>query len=151
MDGPAISARALNKRCGQFEAVKGIDFDVRARECFGFLGPNGAGKTTTMRMISCTPPRPPAANWKCSGCGRGSTGDGSSAAWEWYPRRTTWTKRSASSRTWSSTRDTSTSQLLCRGLTGDAGAALASALWIAAVTAAVFVAPLNLLRRRLVK
>ena len=34
-------------------AVDGIDFEVRAGECFGFLGPNGAGKTTTMRMISC--------------------------------------------------------------------------------------------------
>ena len=34
-------------------AVAGIDFEVRAGECFGFLGPNGAGKTTTMRMISC--------------------------------------------------------------------------------------------------
>jgi len=52
----AISARALTKRYGQFEAVKGIDFDVRANECFGFLGPNGAGKTTTMKMIACSSP-----------------------------------------------------------------------------------------------
>jgi lipooligosaccharide transport system ATP-binding protein len=52
----AVSARALTKRYGQFEAVKGIDFEVHPRECFGFLGPNGAGKTTTMRMIACTAP-----------------------------------------------------------------------------------------------
>jgi lipooligosaccharide transport system permease protein len=36
-------------------------------------------------------------------------------------------------------------------LTGDVGAALASALWIVTLTAALFVVPLNLLRRRLVK
>ena len=57
MPDPVVSARSLVKRFGPFEAVKGIDFDVRASECFGFLGPNGAGKTTTMRMIaSASPP-----------------------------------------------------------------------------------------------
>ena len=52
----AVTARALTKRFGPCEAVRGIDFEVRERECFGFLGPNGAGKTTTMRMISCASP-----------------------------------------------------------------------------------------------
>jgi lipooligosaccharide transport system ATP-binding protein len=52
----AVIARGLVKRFGQFEAVRGVDFEVSQRECFGFLGPNGAGKTTTMRMISCTAP-----------------------------------------------------------------------------------------------
>jgi lipooligosaccharide transport system ATP-binding protein len=51
-----VVARGLTKRYGDFEAVKGIDFDVRRQECFGFLGPNGAGKTTTMRMIHCASP-----------------------------------------------------------------------------------------------
>jgi lipooligosaccharide transport system ATP-binding protein len=51
-----VVARDLTKRFGELEAVRGVDFDVRERECFGFLGPNGAGKTTTMRMISCTSP-----------------------------------------------------------------------------------------------
>jgi lipooligosaccharide transport system ATP-binding protein len=51
-----VVARSLVKRFGPFEAVKGIDFEVRHSECFGFLGPNGAGKTTTMRMISCSSP-----------------------------------------------------------------------------------------------
>ena len=51
-----VLARRLAKRFGDFEAVRGVDFEVRERECFGFLGPNGAGKTTTMRMISCTSP-----------------------------------------------------------------------------------------------
>jgi ABC-2 type transport system ATP-binding protein len=46
-----IRVQALEKRYGEFHAVRGIDFDVAPGEVFGFLGPNGAGKTTTMRMI----------------------------------------------------------------------------------------------------
>ena len=46
-----LAARNLRKRYGGFEAVKGVDFEVKRGECFGFLGPNGAGKTTTMKMI----------------------------------------------------------------------------------------------------
>jgi ABC-2 type transport system ATP-binding protein len=33
------------------EAVRGISFQVRRGEIFGFLGPNGAGKTTTIKML----------------------------------------------------------------------------------------------------
>ncbi|MBV9119409.1 MAG: ABC transporter ATP-binding protein [Chloroflexi bacterium] len=51
-----VRARALTKRYGDFEAVKGIDFDVWRQECFGVLGPNGAGKTTTMKMVHCASP-----------------------------------------------------------------------------------------------
>ena len=51
-----IVARDLTKRYGDFTAVDGISFTVKAGECFGFLGPNGAGKTTTIRMISCVSP-----------------------------------------------------------------------------------------------
>jgi lipooligosaccharide transport system ATP-binding protein len=51
-----IVARDLVKRYGDFIAVNGISFSIRAGECFGFLGPNGAGKTTTIRMISCVSP-----------------------------------------------------------------------------------------------
>ena len=46
-----LVARGLKKSYGEFEAVKGVDFEVHRGECFGFLGPNGAGKTSTMRMI----------------------------------------------------------------------------------------------------
>jgi lipooligosaccharide transport system ATP-binding protein len=49
---PLVLARDLVKRFGDFEAVRGIDVDVRRGEAFGFLGPNGAGKTSTMRMIA---------------------------------------------------------------------------------------------------
>ncbi|WP_101524751.1 ABC transporter ATP-binding protein [Nocardioides houyundeii] len=51
-----IRATALRKSFGTFEAVKGIDVDVRRGEAFGFLGPNGAGKSSTMRMIAAVSP-----------------------------------------------------------------------------------------------
>jgi lipooligosaccharide transport system ATP-binding protein len=47
---PLLRARALGKRFGTFEAVKTLDLDVRAGECFGLLGPNGAGKSTFIGM-----------------------------------------------------------------------------------------------------
>ena len=47
-----IRLKQVVKRYGKFEAVKGIELEIRAGELFGLLGPNGAGKTTTMRMIA---------------------------------------------------------------------------------------------------
>ena len=41
----------LHKKYGDFEAVKGIDFEVATGEVFGLLGPNGAGKTTTVEIL----------------------------------------------------------------------------------------------------
>jgi ABC-2 type transport system ATP-binding protein len=46
-----ISVRDLVKRYGDFEAVKGISFEVHEGEIFGLLGPNGAGKSTTLEII----------------------------------------------------------------------------------------------------
>ena len=46
-----IQVEALHKSYGDFPAVKGIDFEVRAGEVFGLLGPNGAGKTTTVEIL----------------------------------------------------------------------------------------------------
>lgn len=51
-----ILAQGLRKSFGSFEAVKGIDVDVRRGEAFGFLGPNGAGKSSTMRMVAAVSP-----------------------------------------------------------------------------------------------
>lgn len=48
----AISAHDLRYSYGELEAVRGISFDIRPGEIFGFLGPNGAGKTTTIRMLT---------------------------------------------------------------------------------------------------
>ncbi len=46
-----IQVNNLVKKYGDFEAVKGISFDVMEGEIFGLLGPNGAGKTTTLEII----------------------------------------------------------------------------------------------------
>src|SRR5882757_4142761 len=46
-----ISVKDLKKNYGNFEAVKGISFDVYEGEIFGLLGPNGAGKSTTLEII----------------------------------------------------------------------------------------------------
>ena len=49
---PAVSARRLTRRFGDFTAVDAISFDVGRGEVFGFLGANGAGKTTAIRMLT---------------------------------------------------------------------------------------------------
>src|SRR5438093_9490850 len=51
MNGTIISVRNLVKNYGDFQAVKGISFDVQEGEIFGLLGPNGAGKSTTLEII----------------------------------------------------------------------------------------------------
>ncbi len=48
----AIELRALRKRFGAAEALRGVDLVVPRGEIFGFLGPNGAGKTTTLRILA---------------------------------------------------------------------------------------------------
>jgi ABC-2 type transport system ATP-binding protein len=47
----AISVSGLRMSYGDFEAVRGIGFEVATGEVFGFLGPNGAGKTTTIEIL----------------------------------------------------------------------------------------------------
>jgi ABC-2 type transport system ATP-binding protein len=53
----AVSVLGLVKQYDEVEAVRGIEFEVRSGEIFGFLGPNGAGKSTTINML-CTLVRP---------------------------------------------------------------------------------------------
>lgn len=51
MANQIISVKNLVKNYGNFEAVKGISFEVMEGEIFGLLGPNGAGKSTTLEII----------------------------------------------------------------------------------------------------
>ncbi|MHA6797137.1 ABC transporter ATP-binding protein [Pseudonocardia bannensis] len=48
---PAIEVRDLHVHYGDFEAVRGIDLEVRRGEIFALLGTNGAGKTTTLEVL----------------------------------------------------------------------------------------------------
>src|SRR3954452_1141243 len=52
-----VEVEELRKSFGDFEAVRGVSFEVEPGEVFGFLGPNGAGKTTTINML-CTLAKP---------------------------------------------------------------------------------------------
>jgi ABC-2 type transport system ATP-binding protein len=47
----AISVTDLHKSYGDFQALRGISFEIREGEVFGLLGPNGAGKTTTVEIL----------------------------------------------------------------------------------------------------
>lgn len=51
MSQPIIKVTDLHKKYGDFEAVKGLSFEVLRGEIFGLLGPNGAGKSTTLEII----------------------------------------------------------------------------------------------------
>ena len=46
-----LAVENLKKVIGKREIIKGLTFNLREGEVFGFLGPNGAGKTTTIRML----------------------------------------------------------------------------------------------------
>lgn len=50
--GLMIDLYLLNKKFGDYFAVKDLTLQVHSGEIFGFLGPNGAGKTTTIRMMA---------------------------------------------------------------------------------------------------
>jgi branched-chain amino acid transport system ATP-binding protein len=47
-----LELRSVDAGYGSFQALFGIDLDVKAGEAVGVIGPNGAGKTTLMRVIS---------------------------------------------------------------------------------------------------
>jgi ABC-2 type transport system ATP-binding protein len=49
---PVIAIKGLAKRYASgFEALKGVDLEIRRGEIFALLGPNGAGKTTLISII----------------------------------------------------------------------------------------------------
>jgi ABC-2 type transport system ATP-binding protein len=47
-----LEVQNLVKHYGDFQAVKGVSFNIEEGEIFSLLGPNGAGKTTTISMLS---------------------------------------------------------------------------------------------------
>ena len=47
----AIVVDDLHKSYGNFQAVRGVSFEVGPGEVFALLGPNGAGKTTTVEIL----------------------------------------------------------------------------------------------------
>ncbi|WP_336205955.1 ABC transporter ATP-binding protein [Nonomuraea sp. LPB2021202275-12-8] len=51
MNTTAIEVRDLHQKYGDFEAVRGIDFEVGRGELYALLGTNGAGKTTTLDVL----------------------------------------------------------------------------------------------------
>ena len=51
MSAAAISVHDLTKSYGDYEALRGISFEIAEGEVFGLLGPNGAGKTTTIEIL----------------------------------------------------------------------------------------------------
>ncbi len=52
---PILSVFGLRKAYANgFEALKGVDLDIRRGEIFALLGPNGAGKTTLISIICGT-------------------------------------------------------------------------------------------------
>src|SRR6476619_6793209 len=49
---PVISIRQLDKTYASgFQALKGVDLEIRRGEIFALLGPNGAGKTTLINIV----------------------------------------------------------------------------------------------------
>ena len=52
MNEVTLAVKDLHKTIGKKEIIKGLNFELKEGEVFGFLGPNGAGKTTTIRMLT---------------------------------------------------------------------------------------------------
>ncbi|PEY35174.1 ABC transporter ATP-binding protein [Bacillus cereus] len=52
MGNVIVKLENVHKKIGKNEIIRGLSFEVREGEVYGFLGPNGSGKTTTIRMMT---------------------------------------------------------------------------------------------------
>lgn len=48
---PAIVCQHVEKKFGDFSALKGVSLEIPRGQCFGLLGPNGAGKSTLISLM----------------------------------------------------------------------------------------------------
>jgi D-xylose transport system ATP-binding protein len=53
---PLLALKAISKSFGAVQALKGVDFDLRAGEVVGLVGDNGAGKSTLVKAIAGVQP-----------------------------------------------------------------------------------------------
>ncbi|HEV7752162.1 MAG TPA: ABC transporter ATP-binding protein [Baekduia sp.] len=50
-DGPALQVRAVTRRFGDRDALRGVSFAAARGETLAVIGPNGAGKTTLLSIL----------------------------------------------------------------------------------------------------
>ncbi len=51
-DAPSVELVGVNKRFGDFTAVRDLSLEIGRGDFFTLLGPSGCGKTTTLRMVA---------------------------------------------------------------------------------------------------
>ncbi|SHE80426.1 ABC-2 type transport system ATP-binding protein [Seinonella peptonophila] len=47
-----INVKDVTKTYQEVQAIRGVSFEVKKGEIFGFLGPSGSGKTTTIKILT---------------------------------------------------------------------------------------------------